>query len=79
MFQADENGIYAVVQASPVRRIFAYGVQFGLGALVIYTTLVEPPAVLWMIFMLVFGVLMLFTIIYVLLVMRGDKTAEGDE
>ena len=59
MFQADENGIYAVVQASPVRRIFAYGVQFGLGALVIYTTLVQPPAVLWMIFMLVFGVLML--------------------
>ena len=59
MFQADENGIYAVVQASPVRRIFAYGVQFGLGALVIYTTLVQPPAVLWMIFMLVFGILML--------------------
>jgi hypothetical protein len=60
MFQADENGIYAVVQASPARRIVAYGVQFGLGALVIYTTLVQPPAVHWMIFMLVFGVLMLW-------------------
>jgi multiple sugar transport system permease protein len=29
--------------------------------------------------LIMFGVLMLFTIIYVLLVMRGDKTAEGDE
>ncbi|WP_342068521.1 hypothetical protein [Yoonia algicola] len=60
MFQADKDGVYAVVQASPPRRIFAYGVQFGLGALVIYTTLVQPPAVHWMIFMLVFGVLMLW-------------------
>lgn len=60
MFQPDENGIYAVVQASPARRVFAYGVQFGLGALLIYLTLVQPPAFHWMVFMLVFGILMLW-------------------
>lgn len=60
MFQPDEDGIYARVQASPARRIFAYGVQFGLGALLIYTTFAQPPALLWMIFMLGFGVLMLW-------------------
>ena len=59
MFQPDEDGIYALVQASPARRIFAYGVLFLLGALVIYVTLVEPPALLWMVFMLGFGFVML--------------------
>jgi hypothetical protein len=59
MFQPDKDGIYATVQASQPRRIFAYGVLFSLGALVIYTTLSRPPALHWMIFMLVFGVLML--------------------
>ena len=61
MFQTDENGILAVVHASPGRRIFAYGVQLGLGGLVIYMTLVQPPALHWAIFMLVFGP---FIIIY---------------
>ena len=60
MFQPDEDGIYARVQASPARRVFAYGVQFGLGALLIYTTLALPPALHWMIFMLGFGLLMLW-------------------
>jgi len=59
MFQPDEDGIYAHVQASPARRIFAYGVLFLLGALVIYVTLVQPPALLWMVFMLGFGFVML--------------------
>ncbi|KQB97266.1 hypothetical protein AL073_09525 [Loktanella sp. 1ANDIMAR09] len=60
MFQPDENGVLAVVEASPARRIFAYGVLFGLGALVVYLTLVHPPAFHWLVFMLVFGVLMLW-------------------
>lgn len=60
MFEPDEDGVYARVQASPPRRFFAYGVQFGLGGLLIYVTLVQPPALLWMIFMLGFGVLMLW-------------------
>ncbi|SFS04111.1 hypothetical protein [Yoonia litorea] len=60
MFQPDKDGIYARVQASAGRRLFAYGVLFSLGALVIYTTLSQPPAMHWMIFMLVFGVAMLW-------------------
>lgn len=55
MFQSDENGIYATVQASGMRRVFAFGVLFLLGALVIYTTVMRPPAFLWMVFMLAFG------------------------
>lgn len=60
MFQPDKDGVYATVQASQPRRIFAYGVLFSLGALVIYVTLASPPAIHWMVFMLVFGVLMLW-------------------
>ena len=60
MFQPDEDGIYALVQASPARRVFAYGVLFLLGALVVYVTLVQPPALHWMAFMLGFGFLMLW-------------------
>lgn len=60
MFEPDENGYYATVQVSPVRRLMAYGMQFFLGALLIYTTLSFPPSVPWMIFMLGLGVVMLF-------------------
>ena len=60
MFQPDKDGIYATVHASPGRRWFAYGVLAVLGGLVIYTTLVQPPAIHWMVFMLVFGVAMLW-------------------
>jgi hypothetical protein len=56
MFQPDENGVYATVQASQARRFFAYGVLFSLGALLIYTSLARPPAVHWLVFMLLFGV-----------------------
>lgn len=60
MFQPDEDGVYARVHAAPARRIFAYAVLLGLGALVVYVTLVQPPALHWMAFMLVFGVTMLW-------------------
>ena len=60
MFQPDEDGIYAQLQASPGRRIFAYGAQFGLGGIIIYVTLVQPPSLPWMMFMLAFGVVMLW-------------------
>ena len=59
MFQPDQDGVYARVVASQGRRLLAYGILFALGALVIYTTLVQPPAAHWMVFMLVFGVGML--------------------
>lgn len=61
MFQPDKDGVYATVRASQGRRIFGYVVLFSLGALVLYTTLSQPPAVHWMIFMLVFGVGMLWS------------------
>jgi len=60
MFQPDDDGIYAQVAASPARRIFAYGVLFVLGAMVVYVTLVQPPALHWMVFMLGFGFLVLW-------------------
>mgnify|MGYP001793341325 FL=1 len=56
MFQSDENGIYAVVHASAARRLFAYGVLFALGALVLYTALARPPEIGWLVFMLCFGI-----------------------
>ena len=60
MFNPDEDGVYARVQASAGRAIFAYGVLFVLGALVIYATLMQPPSGGWMIFMLGFGGLMIW-------------------
>lgn len=60
MFEPDENGYYATVQASQPRRLMAYAMQFILGALLIYTTLSFPPSVPWLVFMLGFGVLMLW-------------------
>lgn len=60
MFQPNEDGVIATVHASPIRRLFAYAILFVLGALVIYTTLARPPALHWMIFMLAFGVSMLW-------------------
>ena len=60
MFNPDQDGIYAKVQASKGRAVFAYGILFALGALVIYTTLIQPPSFFWMVFMLGFGVLMLW-------------------
>ncbi|MEJ6397768.1 hypothetical protein [Yoonia sp. 208BN28-4] len=42
MFQPDQDGIYATVSASPMRRLFACGVLFLLGGLVIYIALLPP-------------------------------------
>ena len=60
MFQPEKDGVYALVNASQGRRWMGYGVLFALGAFVIYTTLSHPPSLPWMIFMLVFGVIMLW-------------------
>ena len=60
MFQPDKDGIYATVRASQGRRLLGYCVLFVLGATVLYTTLSNPPALHWMIFMLGFGVTMLW-------------------
>lgn len=54
-FQPDENGIYAIVAASPARRIFGCAVLLLLGGLLLYVALASPPSAGWLIFMLVFG------------------------
>lgn len=54
-----DDGVLATVGASPGRRLLACGVIYGLGALVIYLTLVQPPPFGWLIFMLVLGVAVL--------------------
>lgn len=55
MFTADEDGVYARVQASQARRIFAVGVLFALGILILYAALVQPPAAIWLVVMLCIG------------------------
>ncbi len=57
MFTADEDGVYARVAASPMRRAAAYTILFGLGALLIYLPLVRPPALVWVVVMVGLGVL----------------------
>lgn len=60
MFQPDQTGGYATVNASQGRRYFACGVIYGLGGLLIYTALAHPPDVLWLVFLLGFGAAMLW-------------------
>ncbi|MDO6589125.1 hypothetical protein DS901_04285 [Loktanella sp. D2R18] len=60
MSQSETNEVHATVQTTAVRRIFAFGVLLGLGGLVIYTALVQPPSPVWLVFMLAFGVTMLW-------------------
>lgn len=60
MFTADETGVYARVEASQARRIFAVGVLFALGGLILYAALVQPPAPVWLFVMLIIGGLALW-------------------
>ena len=56
MFQPDEDGILAVVEASKGRRLMACAVIYGLGVLVLYITFTQPPSLFLMVFMIVLGV-----------------------
>lgn len=55
MAEMTDEGVLAVVAAAPARRLFACGVTYGLGALLIFLTLAQPPGLGWLIFMLVLG------------------------
>lgn len=55
MFTPDQDGVYARVQASAPRRVVAVTILVLLGALVIYAALAQPPALQWLVFMLLFG------------------------
>mgnify|MGYP003631041448 FL=1 len=58
MFDPDENGVFVSVSSSPMRRIFACTVIYGLGVLLIYVALVRPNGV-WVFVLLGFGVVVL--------------------
>ena len=59
MFEPDENGVIFRFGASAVRRVFACGVLYGLGGLLIYVALIRPPAIAGLVFLLGFGVISL--------------------
>ena len=50
----------AQLTASPIRRLFAYGVVFTLGALLILLAFAQPPNFGWQIFLIVLGAGALF-------------------
>jgi len=56
MFDPDESGVFARVDASIGRRVFACGVLYGLGIVVIYLAMTRPPAMGWLLFLLALGV-----------------------
>ena len=58
MFNPDENGVYATVSSSGMRRGFACAVLYGLGALLIYVAVVRPNG-LWVIFLIGLGIAVL--------------------
>lgn len=55
MFTPDENGVYARVSASPIRRLVAYIFLTVLGILLIYMALFQPPPAHWLVFLLAMG------------------------
>lgn len=50
-----DDDVIATLQATMIRRLFAYGAIFALGALVIVLAFVQPPAFGWQVFLLLFG------------------------
>ena len=55
MFQPDQDGVLARVQASSIRRGFACLVLYGLGALLFYVAIARPPSFVWLVFLLALG------------------------
>ncbi|WP_368184603.1 hypothetical protein [Aestuariibius sp. HNIBRBA575] len=60
MMGPDENGVYATLNASAGRRLFALMVLYALGALLIYLAFTNPPALIWQVFLIAFGAVVLF-------------------
>jgi len=55
MQNAKEDEIIATLQASGLRRLFAYGAVFFLGAMLILLAFVKPPAFGWQVFLILLG------------------------
>ena len=47
LHQPDENGVYARIYAAPMRRLFAYVMLIGLGALLLWLVFTSPPTAGW--------------------------------
>jgi len=56
MFQPDESGVLAVVEASKGRRMAACGIIYILGLLLIYIALSDPPALPLLLAVLALGI-----------------------
>lgn len=55
MRNGTEDEIIATLEASSLRRLFAYAAVFGLGAMLILLAFVQPPAFGWQIFLILLG------------------------
>ena len=51
LHQLDENGVYARIYAAPMRRLFAYVMLLGLGALLLWLVFTAPPTAGWALLM----------------------------
>jgi hypothetical protein len=50
-----DEDVIATLQASSMRRLFAYGAIFALGAMLILLAFVQPPALGWQVLLIVMG------------------------
>ncbi|WP_375281985.1 hypothetical protein [Pseudooctadecabacter sp.] len=55
-----DEEVIATLQATPVRRIFAYAAVFVLGAMLILLAFIQPPAFGWQVFLIALGAGALF-------------------
>jgi hypothetical protein len=53
--ETTDDDVIATLQASILRRIFAYGAVFILGAMLILLAFVQPPAFGWQVFLVLLG------------------------
>lgn len=60
MFEPDENGVLVRLAASAIRRVFAIGVIYLLGALLIWMALANTPAIGWAVLLIAMGVAVLW-------------------
>lgn len=53
--QTPDDEIVAILHSTPIRRYFAYGTIFGLGAMLVMLAFVQPPAFGWQVFLIALG------------------------
>ncbi len=53
--QTTDDHVIATLQSTPLRRYFAYGTIFALGAMLVMVAFVQPPAFGWQVFLIVMG------------------------